>query len=85
MSFISPLSEDFCDRCNRLRLTADGAIKSCLLYPAEVNVRDALHSGASDYELAAMLQTALSHKNFAHPPLCKLAELTNRCMAATGG
>ena len=85
ISFISPLSEDFCDRCDRLRLTADGAVKSCLLFPAEVNLREALRGGADDETIIARLRMALTHKNFAHPPLCALPQLANRCMTATGG
>lgn len=47
VSFISPLGEHFCESCNRLRLTADGSLRPCLLYEAEVPVRDALRKGGS--------------------------------------
>jgi GTP 3',8-cyclase len=85
ISFISPLSEEFCDRCNRLRLTADGAVKSCLLFPAEVNLRETLRDSADDETIAVLLRAALAYKNFVHPPLCHLPQLANRCMTATGG
>ena len=85
VSFISPLSDEFCASCNRLRLTADGSLKSCLLYPAEVSLRDALRSGASDADLLDLVQSALTKKHFAHPPECALPTLDNRCMSQIGG
>jgi cyclic pyranopterin phosphate synthase len=85
ISFISPLSDDFCAACNRLRLTADGAIKSCLLYPAELSLREALRNGASDEDIASEISAALSHKEFSHPPECALPRMDNRCMTDIGG
>jgi len=85
ISFISPLTAQFCGGCNRVRLTADGAIKSCLLRGAEVSLRDALRAGAGEDELAGLIRSALAGKDFAHPPECDLAESENRCMTAIGG
>ena len=45
VGFISPLGEHFCQNCNRLRLTSDGRLRSCLVIPAEVSLRDAVRSG----------------------------------------
>lgn len=45
IGFISPVSEPYCDDCNRLRLTADGKIRLCLLTDHELDFRDALRSG----------------------------------------
>lgn len=45
IGFISPLSKSFCERCNRLRLTADGFLRPCLLNDGEVNLLDALRKG----------------------------------------
>ena len=45
VGFISPLGEHFCENCNRLRLTADGRLRSCLVVPAEVSLREALQQG----------------------------------------
>jgi cyclic pyranopterin phosphate synthase len=47
VGFISPLGEHFCETCNRLRLTADGSLRPCLLNEFEVPVRDALREGES--------------------------------------
>jgi cyclic pyranopterin phosphate synthase len=85
VSFISPLSEDFCARCNRLRLTADGAIKSCLLHPAEVNLRTALRDGTPEMEIAMMIRRALLEKQFEHPPECALLAAPGRSMPDIGG
>jgi GTP 3',8-cyclase len=85
ISFISPLTTHFCGGCNRLRVTADGAIKTCLLHPAEISLRDALRAGSDDAELAELIGTALAQKDYAHPPECALPKLENRCMTAIGG
>jgi GTP 3',8-cyclase len=45
VGFISPLGEHFCQTCNRLRLTADGSLRPCLLLDGEVNLRDAVRAG----------------------------------------
>ena len=45
VGFISPLGEHFCQNCNRLRLTADGYLRPCLLLDGEVNVREAIRAG----------------------------------------
>jgi GTP 3',8-cyclase len=85
VSFISSISDSFCSTCNRLRLTADGSIKSCLFYPAESNLRDALRQGASDEELEEMILYALSVKPEAHPPAEEIATGENRAMIEIGG
>jgi cyclic pyranopterin phosphate synthase len=47
VGFISPLGEHFCENCNRPRLTSDGKLRSCLVSPNEVPLRDAVRSGKS--------------------------------------
>ncbi len=51
IGFISPLGEHFCQNCNRLRLTADGRLRACLVIPGETSLRDALRNGQSLEEL----------------------------------
>ncbi|MHB9022993.1 MAG: GTP 3',8-cyclase MoaA [Armatimonadota bacterium] len=85
VSFISPLSQAFCADCSRLRLMADGSVKSCLFHPAEVNLRHALRSGATDAELLHIIGTALALKPAAHPPVDALAVQENRSMVQIGG
>ena len=63
VGFISPLGEHFCQNCNRLRLTADGHLRPCLLLDGEVNVREAIRKGQS---LLPFLQQAVDAKPQGH-------------------
>jgi cyclic pyranopterin phosphate synthase len=85
VSFITSMSDHFCGNCNRLRLTADGSIKSCLFHQAEVNLRAALRSGAGNEVLEAMVRSALILKPQQHPAMDELVELENRSMIEIGG
>jgi cyclic pyranopterin phosphate synthase len=68
VSFISPISDrSFCTRCNRVRLTSEGRLRGCLLNENEIDFRDALRSGASDAELAALFRRAVVEKPEEHP------------------
>jgi len=66
VGFISPVSRHFCDSCNRIRLTSDGHIKSCLLRKGEVNVMSAIREGVSDDELAELISTSVVMKPSGH-------------------
>ena len=63
VGFISPLGDHFCMKCNRLRLTADGCLKSCLLVDKEISIREALRYGA---DLTSFLQNAVANKPIGH-------------------
>jgi cyclic pyranopterin phosphate synthase len=63
VGFISPLGEHFCQNCNRLRLTADGNLRPCLLLDGEVNIRDAVRAGKP---LLPFLQQAVDAKPQGH-------------------
>ncbi len=56
---ISSVTEPFCGTCNRLRLTADGAIRNCLFSDAEHPVRDVLRAGGTDDDVAMLLRRAV--------------------------
>jgi cyclic pyranopterin phosphate synthase len=84
IGFVSAISEHFCDRCNRLRLTADGKLRPCLLSDHEIDLREALREGASKEDLQTLIARAVGAKPRAH---C-LAEDTRaraRTMAQIGG
>jgi cyclic pyranopterin phosphate synthase len=67
IGFISPLSEgEFCATCNRMRLTADGKIRPCLLTDQEVDLKETLRRGGSDDELRRCILAALRSKPDAH-------------------
>ncbi|MDZ4837025.1 MAG: GTP 3',8-cyclase MoaA [Candidatus Melainabacteria bacterium] len=85
VSFVTSMTESFCGTCNRLRLTADGSVKSCLFFPAEVNLRDKMRAGATDAEIEEMIMYSLSQKPEAHPPAEEIASQLNRSMIEIGG
>ncbi len=59
VGLITPMSKRFCDICNRLRLTADGRLRSCLPTDKDVDIKEALRSNASDEELVALIRKAV--------------------------
>jgi len=64
IGFISPISHHFCRTCNRLRLTADGRIRMCLLSDKSIDIGSALRSGAEDRQLADIILSAVALKPF---------------------
>ena len=63
---IAPVSEPFCGHCNRIRLTADGKIRTCLFSVAEHDLRSLLRNGASDDEIADWLRGVVWQKEARH-------------------
>lgn len=63
---ISPISDHFCNYCNRLRLTADGKLRPCLFSDATLDIKTPMRSGASDKELEALFFQAVSMKPQGH-------------------
>ena len=82
VGFISPLGEHFCQDCNRLRLTSDGRLRSCLVLPAEVSLRDAVRSGES---LEEFFQQAVAQKPEHHDMLAAVPAGSQRGMSQIGG
>jgi GTP 3',8-cyclase len=66
IGFISALSNHFCHRCNRLRLTASGQLRPCLLSDKQEDVRGPLREGASDREIEAIFLKAVESKPSRH-------------------
>lgn len=66
VGFISPVSKPFCADCNRLRLTADGVLRLCLLRDSEVDLRPLLRGGADDVTLSAAIRQAVLEKPWGH-------------------
>lgn len=64
--FISPVSNHFCNRCNRMRLTADGKLKPCLLSDEEIDLRTALRNGSPRRELEGIVRYAIERKPERH-------------------
>ena len=82
VGFISPLGEHFCEDCNRLRLTSDGKLRSCLVSPQEVSLRDAVRAGGP---LEQYFYRALSNKPKHHNMLAALPADAQRGMSQIGG
>jgi len=66
IGFISPISAPFCEHCNRVRLTADGKLRLCLLRSDEVGLRDLMRAGATDEELERQLLRGIWRKPWGH-------------------
>jgi cyclic pyranopterin phosphate synthase len=66
IGFISPVSAPFCAHCNRVRLTADGKLRLCLLRADEIDLRDLMRSGASDTDLEHQLRRGIWRKPWGH-------------------
>lgn len=66
IGIIAPVTEMFCGQCSRIRLTADGQIRTCLFSTEEYNLRDVLRSGASDEEIAGYIQSVVNKKEPRH-------------------
>src|SRR3954465_4016162 len=62
IGFINPVSEPFCSDCNRVRLTAEGKLRTCLFSVNETDLREPLRAGASDAELASLIRGAVWRK-----------------------
>lgn len=66
VGFIDAVTNPFCDRCDRLRLTADGQFRNCLFATDEWDVRSVLRGGGDDDEIAALLRRCVAAKRAAH-------------------
>jgi cyclic pyranopterin phosphate synthase len=66
IGIIAPVTEIFCGQCSRIRLTADGQIRTCLFSTTEHNLRDVLRGGASREELADFIRAAVMKKEPRH-------------------
>jgi cyclic pyranopterin phosphate synthase len=66
IGIIAPVTEPFCGHCNRLRLTADGKVRTCLFSLNEFDLRSPLRAGAGDDDLAALLREIVHHKEAGH-------------------
>ena len=66
IGFINPVSQPFCGTCNRIRLTADGQLRTCLFSIDEWDLRGPLRSGATDADIGDILIEAVSHKELKH-------------------
>jgi cyclic pyranopterin phosphate synthase len=87
LGFITPLSHNFCEACNRVRLTCTGTLHTCLGREDASDLRAVLRGGATDAELAAAIRRAVDAKPQGHDfhIARDLAPSVSRHMSTTGG
>jgi GTP 3',8-cyclase len=85
IGFINPVSEPFCADCDRIRLTADGKLRTCLFSLHETDLREPLRSGATDAELERVIREAVWRKELKHRINEPGFRQPARTMSAIGG
>jgi cyclic pyranopterin phosphate synthase len=85
IGLIGAVSSHFCSDCNRLRLTPDGKIRTCLFSDEEIDVKDLLRKGGSDQDLKERLLVALRAKPERHHIDSHQFKKCQRNMSAIGG
>ncbi|MEZ5946712.1 MAG: GTP 3',8-cyclase MoaA [Hyphomonas sp.] len=87
VGFISPLSHNFCDTCNRVRMTCTGTLYTCLGHEGGVNLRDAIREGGDLSRVHNLLDEALGRKPARHDFAVEHIDTpaTRRTMSETGG
>jgi GTP 3',8-cyclase len=85
IGFINPVSEPFCADCNRVRLTAEGKLRTCLFSLHETDLRGPLRAGASDEEIERLIRDSVWRKELKHHVGEKGFRQPARSMSAIGG
>jgi cyclic pyranopterin phosphate synthase len=85
IGFVNPVSEPFCAECDRLRLTAEGKLRTCLFSIGETDLRGPLRDGAGDAELAGIVREAVWGKELKHRVNEPGFRQPARTMSAIGG
>jgi GTP 3',8-cyclase len=85
VGFVNPVSEPFCSSCDRIRLTADGQLRTCLFSRREWDLKEPLRDGASDDELAELVRFAVRHKELKHKISDPGFVRASRSMSQIGG
>jgi cyclic pyranopterin phosphate synthase len=85
IGFINPVSEPFCSDCNRVRITAEGKLRTCLFSLHETDLREPLRSGATDTELEQIIRGAVWRKELKHHVGERGFRQPARTMSAIGG
>jgi len=82
---ISPMSEHFCKQCNRLRIPADGSLRTCLFSDAEIDLKFAIRDGCSDEDISAIIRMAVMEKPMKHGAIEDLVVQQYRPIYIVGG
>jgi len=85
VGFITAISLPFCRDCNRLRLSADGVLRSCLFSQTGISLRDAIRRGESEDTLVGIIRRLVEAKPLDHPDLEDLCNNRDHFIAEVGG
>ncbi len=85
IGIITAVSNPFCDHCNRIRMTADGKLRTCLFSTKETNLKELIRSGATDETIIETLKQAVLVKEPGHKINLDDFERPTRAMHAIGG
>jgi GTP 3',8-cyclase len=85
IGLINPVSEPFCADCNRIRLTAEGKLRTCLFSLNETDLRKPIRDGADDAELESLIRGAVQRKELKHRVNDPGFVRPERTMSAIGG
>ncbi len=85
LGFVSPVSEPFCSTCDRIRLTADGQLRTCLFSRREWDLKTPLRDGATDEDLAQLMRDAVRRKELKHRITDPGFVRASRSMSQIGG
>ncbi len=85
IGIITAVSNPFCDYCNRIRMTADGKLRTCLFSTNEHNLKELIRSGATDHQIEQRIREALVIKEPGHKINLDDFERPTRAMHAIGG
>jgi GTP 3',8-cyclase len=85
LQFVSSVTEPFCASCDRLRLTADGQLRTCLFAEWETDLRTPMRAGAADAELVAIARGAVARKEAGHGMADPAWTYAGRPMSMIGG
>ena len=85
ISIIHPVTRKFCSNCNRIRLTADGQLKSCLFSSGEFDLKSLLRKGASSGDIRELIGEVVAAKPPSSPSLCVNGHGSGRAMFQIGG
>lgn len=86
IGFISPISQPFCDTCNRIRISSDGRLQACLAYDGDLSLRDCLRDDSlNDDQIAGRIRKRLYFKEDGHDGFQQREEDRTPCMYGIGG
>lgn len=85
VGFVTSMTEEFCGGCDRLRLMADGGVKSCLFFPPSINLLESVRSQVSTEIIKDQIAHAVQMKRSGHPTLSLLPQIRNAPMVSIGG